>query len=610
MKLQSLPSATLLLALVATPLAGQTPYPLDTLHVSVGSRADPRLPSATRSVEVLTADDIRQLPARTLADVLGWALGVDVLARSPAQADVGIRGSSAEQVLVLVDGARATDPQTAHFALDQTVPLDDVERIEILRGPASALYGADALGGVINIVTRSGGGMAARAEGGAFGSGTASVRAGGGSAGARGQAAVELQRSDGFRPGTDFRAATLRGGGSVDVGGRALRADVGYAARDFGARAFYTPPAAPYDEYEKTRTGTLLVSWAAPAAARLAVTPRLSIRRHDDDFVLKRDDPSFYQNVHRSWQAGAELVGRWAAPAARLAWGVDGYRDILRSSSLGDREESRAGAFGEVSVGEVGRAVLTGGLREDWHSRYGAFLAPSLAGAVWAAPALRLRASAGRAFRAPTWTDRYYRDPANVGDPELRPERAWAGEAGADLVARSGARLSATGFVRRATDLIDWVRDAGASATSPWFARNLGRVTSRGVELEGSTLDPLGTRWTVRATALSLTADEAAAGSKYALRPLDRTASLAFDRALARGIGFGARTAYERRVGEGGHWLMDARLRAGWREVSLYLDGRNLTGARFLDVSGTTAPGRALYLGAEWTRRGGAGGDR
>ncbi|MBX6363071.1 MAG: TonB-dependent receptor [Gemmatimonadetes bacterium] len=601
--------SALLLALAAAPLAGQTPYTLDTLHVTVGSRTDPRLPSATRSVEVLTADDIQRLPALTLADVLGWALGVDVLARSPAQADVGIRGSSAEQVLVLVDGARATDPQTAHFALDQAVPLDDVERIEILRGPASALYGADALGGVINIVTRSGGGVTARAEGGSFGSGTAALRVGGGSAGARGHAAAEFQRSDGFRPGTDVRAVQLRGGGAVDVAGRALRADVGWAARDFGARAFYTPPAAPYDEYEKTRTASLVLGWEAPAAARLAVTPRVSIRRHDDDFVLKRDDPSFYENVHRSWQAGAEVVGRWATSGARVAWGVEGQRDILRSSSLGDREESRAAAFGEVSVGEVGRAVLTGGLREDWHSRYGAFLAPSLAGAVWAGPALRLRASAGRAFRAPTWTDRYYRDPSNVGDPELRPERAWAGEAGADVVARNGARLSLTGFVRRATDLIDWVRDDGAPPTSPWFARNLGRVTFRGVELEGSVAGPLDTRWTARATALSLRADEAASGSKYALRPLDRTASLAFDRALGRGFGFGARTAYERRVGEPGHWLVDARLRAGWRDVSLYLDGRNLTDARYLDVSGTTAPGRALYVGAEWTRRGG-GADR
>lgn len=604
------PSALLLCALCvlsveifpAGATAQQAPYPLDTLHVSVGSRADPRLPTATRSVEVLTADDIRRLPVRTLSDVLGWALGVDVLARSPVQADVGIRGSSAEQVLVLVDGARATDPQTAHFALDQTVPLDDVERVEILRGPASALYGADAVGGVINIVTRRSDGVVARVEGGSFGTGEASVRAGGGSEALRGQLAGEARRSDGFRPGTDYREGMLRGGGSATVGGRELRADLGYAARDFGARAFYTPPDAPYDEYEKTRTGTLLLSWDAPATARFALTPRVSVRRHDDDFMLKRDDPSFYENVHHSWQAGAELVGRWNAPRAHLAWGAEGYRDILRSTSLGDRQESRAAAFAELSAGRVGRAVLTAGLREDWHSRYGSFLAPSLAGAVWASPALRFRASAGRAFRAPTWTDRYYADPANVGNPELRPEHAWAGEAGADLVARSGARLSATAFVRRTTDLIDWIRPAGAPDTTPWQAENLGVVTFRGAELEGSTLDPLGSRWTLRASTLGFDADEAAANSKYALRPLDRTASLSFDRPLVRGLGFGARTAYAHRVGDAGYWLVDARLTAGWRDASVYLDALNLTGSRYLDVSGTTAPGRAVYVGVEWAR--------
>ncbi len=577
------------------------------------------MPGATRAVEVITATEIRRLPARTLSDVIGWALGADVQARSPAQADVGLRGSSAEQVLVLVDGVRATDPQTGHFALDQAVPLDEVGRIEVLRGAASAQYGADALGGVINIVTRAGSallgaaapasGASARLEGGSFGTGALALRAESGTGGPRADAAGELSRSDGWRPGTDSRIGSGRAGFAARLGGRTLRGAAAYAARDFGARAFYTDPAAPFDEYEKTRTATLEAGLDAPPDAALALEPRLSVRRHDDDFMLRRSDPAFYENVHRSWQIGGELVARGRAfgrsdssrGPVRLAAGTEAYRDLLRSSSLGDRDESRAAAFGEVSAGAAGRAVVTAGLREDWHSRYGAFAAPSLAAALWARPVLRLRAAAGRAFRAPTWTDRYYRDPANIGNPDLRPERAWEGEAGADLLAAGGARLSVTGFVRRTSDLIDWVRPTGAPpATTPWQAQNVGTATFRGAELEGSALDPLGTQWLLRATALAFSADAAAVASKYALRPLLRTAALSCDRVVARRVGIGGRAAYARREGEAGYWLLDARMSVEFGAAQLYLDGRNLGDARYLDVSRMAAPGREWDVGLRW----------
>jgi vitamin B12 transporter len=587
----------------ARSLAAQNLYVLDTLHVTVGSRADARLPAATRAVEVVTADEIARLPARTLADALAWALGADVQARSAMQADVSLRGAGAEQVLVLVDGVRATDPQTAHFALDQTVPLDDVERIEVLRGPASALYGADAVGGVVNIVTRGTEREAsARVEGGSHGTAVLRLNGGTGPAALAAAGALELERSAGFRPGTDYRAGSARASLGARLGGRTLRADAGYAVRDFGARAFYTSPQAPFDEYEKTRTTTLLLSWAAPSGVPAALEPHLSLRRHDDDFVLQRDQPSFYRNVHHSWQLGGDLVGRRTLAGARLAGGVEAYRDLLRSSSLGDHDESRAGAFAELSAGDRGRAALTAGLRADWHSRFGSFVAPSLAGALRLSPALRVRASLGRAFRAPTWTERYYVDPSNVGDPDLKPERAWEAEAGADLGAGGPLRLKGSLFLRRAENLIDWLQrpDTGGSSTV-WQAANLGRVTFRGAELEGMALDRTGTRWILRATLLGFHADEAVAASKYALRPLTRTASLAAERALLGGLGVGARLAYARRPPQPGYWLADMRVRVGWRSGEAYIDGRNLFNTRYLDISTMPAPGRAFSLGAGWT---------
>ncbi|HEX7243090.1 MAG TPA: TonB-dependent receptor [Longimicrobiaceae bacterium] len=437
MKPSAVPVVLALLPL-ASALAAQRPGAvLDTLEVRVGSRASPALPVATRAVEIVTAEQLRAAPVSSVAEALAWAMGVDLMARSPAQADVAMRGSSFEQVLVLVDGVRASDAQSGHFDLDLAVPLEQVERIEVLRGAASALYGADAVGGVVNVVTRRGGpGLAARAQGGTFGAGALAVAGRAGSAGGlRADLAAEASRSGGHRPGTDHRSLQLRGALAAPLAGRTLRADAGWGSRDFGADGFY----GPYPSYEETRVATASLAWAGGAGAGTAVEPRLSVRRHDDDYVLRREEPDGYRNRHTSWQTGGELVVRRAAgPGVRAAAGAEAYRDVLRSANLGNRAETRAAGFAELAAGRTGAATASAGARADWHSAYGAFFSPSLAGAWWPRSALRLRASLGRAFRAPTWTERFYRSPANLGTPDLDPERAWSAEAGADWTPAPG----------------------------------------------------------------------------------------------------------------------------------------------------------------------------
>ncbi|HEX6940067.1 MAG TPA: TonB-dependent receptor [Longimicrobiales bacterium] len=609
-----------LAALGARPASAQLPpVRLDSIHVTVGSRVSAGLPVATRAVEVLTAEAIARTPARTVADVLAWALGVDVQGRSPAQADVAIRGASFEQVLVLVDGVRMSDAQTGHFDLDLAVPLSEVERIEILRGPATALYGADAVGGVIHIVTRRAApSLTANVDGGSFGTAGGAVGAGfrAGSVGAR--VAAEARRSDGHRPGTDYETVHARAALDIAAAGRTLRADVAFAARDFGARAFYTPPAADFDEYEETRTATATLAWLAPADAAFAIEPRLSVRRHEDDFVLLRDDPAFYRNRHTGTQLGGEVVARWAAtPALRFVLGGEAYTDRLESTSLGDRHEERAALFAEAAVGAVDGAAASLGLRGDWHSTYGAFVAPSIAGALPLSPRLRLRGSVGRAFRAPTWTDRYYRDPANVGTPELRPERAWEAEIGADLEAAPGVRLRATAFLRDAEALIDWARPTGAPVDAPWRTLNVASATFRGLEVAVEHASLLGARWNLSGSVIGFDS-EAQDGlvSKYALRPLTRTVQLAAERAwLGDALWLTARVYHARRAGtdepavqDGAcvagaaqdHTRADARLAYEWRGARVFLDLRNLTDTEFCDVSGVMAPGRAAYLGVAW----------
>jgi vitamin B12 transporter len=585
--------------------AGDTVLVLDTIPV-LGSRVSAELPLRTRSVQVLDRPTLESLPARSVAEALRWATGVEVQSRSPAQTDLSIRGGSFEQLLVLVDGVRMSDPQTGHFDLDLTVPLDGVERIEILRGPASAQYGSDAVGGVVNIVTRrTPRGVGGRVEGGSFGTLVGAVDA---STALPGGLALELAgevgRSDGHRSGTEWEQRLGRVRLAAPLSGGRLLADGGLARRDFGAEDFY----APFPSFEATRTETASLAWSPAAASRIRVEPRVSWRGHDDDFILIRDNPAVYRNVHRSTQAGADLTVRLSpTPGVTLAAGGEVARHRLASSALGDRSETRSAVHLEMGARPVSRLDLSVGLRHDDHARWGGFTSPSVAAAWAMAPQLRLRASWGRSFRGPTWTERFYADPGHVPNPDVRPERGEAWEAGVQFEPAGGMTLRFAGFTRTNRDLIDWARPATPPgvvdlSTAPWVPRNVNQARFRGVELETSWQPEPGTELTLSGTLLSVEADaEPGFRSKYALRPLTEQVMAGFRHDLDHVRVF-VRGTHGRRAGEEAFREVDVRLDAPLpgersRGARVFVDLRNLLGSEHLDLTSNPVAGRAVYLG-------------
>jgi len=570
---------------------GQTPVPLDTLKASIGSRVVAGAASVTRSVDVLSRDDIRKLPARNVSDVIARALGVDLQMRSAAQADLSIRGSSFEQVLVLVDGVAVNDDQTGHFHLDVAVPLDAIERVEVLRGPAAALYGSAAIGGVVNIVTRAGANsMSARAQGGSFGAFAGGGVATGSLNSVTARISADYDQADGHRPGTDHKITQGRLALDAPIASGSLLADVAYAARDFGANAFYAPGS--FNAYEETRTATASLGWTS-APSTLTFAPRISFRQHDDDFILRRENPAFYHNQHTTQQLAGEVVARYTpSTTTRFALGADAAQSKIESNSLGDRDENRVALFSELAIGNAERSLFTLGVRIDRHSTFGTFLSPSAAGGVRVSDRFRVRASAGTGFRAPTWTERYYVDPANIGNPELEAERFWTAELGAAVSPVKNADLDVAVFARRADEMIDWGKPEGASPTAPWRTMNIDEATFRGVEATFryalSRVDLTG-----RFMSLGLNADEAEGfTSKYALRPLTRALSLEASIPLVKTARITVRAADQKRR-DGEEWrTVDARLSAGWRGFDLF---------DYLDVSGISAPGRAFSIGGRIT---------
>ena len=576
-----------------------SPAQLDTIRIQVVSRVTPTLATVARSVEVIDRAALERLPARTLGEALARTVGVDLPSRSAASSDLSIRGSSFEQVLVLVDGIRVSDDQTGHFDLDLAVPLETVERIEVLRGPGSSLYGADAIGGVINVVTRDAATRTSSAmvEGGSFGSAAAAI-AGTfpGRVALRGGA--DLQRADGHRPGTDYDIAQARlGAGSRTALGR-LSADLGAAMRDFGAADFY----GAYPSHERTGTGTASLRLESTPTDRVATSIYVGARQHTDRFTLWRDQPARYQNRHETWQLSSEGMARVSFERLALAAGLSGERSQVRSARLGNHLEHRVGLFGEARVGGENATRLELGLRSDWSSINGTYLSPSLAGSLPIHGKVRLRANVARGFRAPTWTERYYRDPANQGDSTLVPETFWLGEAGMTAT-HAHVRGEITGFIRRASALIDWARPRGSATTTPWRTMNVETATFRGIEAVVHLAGTGPATVTLRAMGLHLRADDAAAyQGKYALRPLTRSGGATVDLPLGRGIGVAIDVTHRRRAFEPGHERLDARLSYRARALQAYVDLVNLGEADYLDAAGKPVAGRSIHLGAAFRR--------
>ncbi len=603
--MKALPGAILFSCLVmdfGAAFAQQVPVPLDTVRVDVISRASPLVGVESRAMEVIDVEMIRSLPASSISELLTWALGVDLMSRSTALADVAVRGSSYEQVLVLVDGVRFRDAQTGHFNLNLAVPLDQVERVEILRGSASSLYGSDALGGVINIVTRRDrSGLIASFSRGSFATMDGSFSLSHPIGAVVADIAVAHQATDGHRSGTDANIDQMRGTLSVLVGTDPLVTEVAFAARDFGAAGFY----GDYPAFEKTRTTTASARWRVRLDSTVRIDPIIHYRHGSDDFVLYRDEPDRYRNLHETDQIGGEVVTRFGIGSGAFAWGIHGTRDAIRSASLGDRTEWTAGTSIEFGHDLTTGIAMTGGLRADRLATGDVTFSPSLS-TVWrAGRRLRVRSSAGQAFRAPTWTERYYRDPANIGNPDLTAERAWTVDLGVDLHGPSATRASFTTYQRHARDLIDWARPLN-EVSGVYETRNVDRATFRGLEMEIAADSVGGFGIVVKGDWLSLSTSVADGfESKYALRPIAESLSLNVDRRMEHLTG-GVRLSHRRRTGEASHILADARLAFEFSEFTIRVDGRNLSNTEYRDITFNPAPGRSLTIGVDWRRESGA----
>lgn len=548
----------------------------------------------SRTVRVIEREEIARLPLGSILDVLRLSAGVDVRARGThgAQADFSVRGAHFGQTLVLVDGVRLNDAQTGHHNGDWPVTIDQIERVEILLGPGSSLFGADAVGGTINIVTRTapgetvvsaGGGELGLASG-AFGTG---FRVGG----IAQRVSVSASRASGFEVARDFRTVTAATRTSF---GNRTAVSLGLADKAFGANGFYgNSPSREWTRQMAGRVEHRLVAGSAHGLAALA-----AFRTHRDRFLWDERQPGIFENRHRTSAALVALRGHVAlTPRWRLAGGVEQAADWIRSTSLGDHDVSRTGAFAEVQGAAGGRATFAAGLRADRYSTFGTAWNPSVSASLWISSATRVRASVARAFRVPTFTERFYRDPAHRASAELVPERAWSGDLAWDWVPHPQWLATAVVHVRRERDAIDWVK---ARAQDQWETRNIRSLVTGGVEAGIRRLFGAGARLSVDYAWTDVSAETLPLLSKYVLDYARHGLAVSGSAPLAAGVWVGARLDVRQRTGRDAYALLDVRVSRAMGRVTVHADAANLLDARYQEIRGVNMPGRWLSAGIQW----------
>lgn len=458
--------------------AQQAPLPAQQETVVVTGTAEPiPLSEADRDVSVIRLPEKQTPLYDSWFDLLELDPALDLQQRVPGgfQADLSIRGATFGQTLVLLNGLRVDDVQTGHFNLDLPVPLEMISSLETLKGAGSTLYGSDAIGGVVNVRTEPWEPGELRLLGGLGNFGFNQEHAIGsfGQKWWQEELAVARDFSTGFMTDRDYRNLALSSLSTFKTSLGATSLLFAYSDRPFGANDFY---GALEQQWERTKT------WFASAHQDLGknTEANFAFRKHTDLYVYIRDDPAFYTNHHleQDWQGNLRRHDKLPLHGV-LSYGAEGLAESIVSTNLGIHSRTRGSGYVFYDLRSVRRFSISAGIREEVYGAHEVATSPSLSGAAWLSSRFKLRASASRAFRLPSYTDIYYSSPSTIGNTNLKPETATSYEGGMDAYLKNNLHASVTVFQRRDANVIDYVLPAGSDV---YQAQNLPPIHFTGVE--------------------------------------------------------------------------------------------------------------------------------
>lgn len=570
-------------------------YKLKPDLVVTPSRMIEPIDNSLASVSVITRTDIELSVAEDLFDLLRLQPGIDIVRSGGAgsQTSIFMRGSNSNHVLVLINGVRVSSANTGSYAWEQ-LPLHQVERVEIVRGPRGSLYGSDSIGGVIQVFTRSSPEPYARVTGGSYGTGEFE-----GGVGYRGEN-TQISINAGYRDVNGFSAQNPDGFSfdpdndgyrNTNLGVRgSTRLDHGtwqYSFLGLDGESEFDQGESESRQYVASLgfEGKFSSEWNYQLLGGYTREKLVS----DFDFFSTGFNSKRFE---LSWQNQYTTV--WNG---RLSFGADYYRENGRSRGAWDETRHNTGIFASYDRIFDRLHIQLGG-RYDDNSRFNGKFTGQAAIGFDIIQSLSAVASYGSAFRGPNLNEQYSPGFGGLfaGNPDLDPESSTSAEAGLRWRNDRLGKLSATAYRTEVDDLI-------AFNGEQFQAINIDRARLKGIELDYSLASGA---WLLDANATLQKTRDLSTGKSLLRRP-DHKASITLNRSFVNGSWAGLEWFYSGKREDFGGITLDSyqliNLRAGWafnNAWRLELRADNLTDRHYEPAYGFNAAGRSWYVSLAW----------
>ncbi|MEZ4799336.1 MAG: TonB-dependent receptor [Flavobacteriales bacterium] len=564
--------------------------------------------SFAHNFQIITEKEIQQMPVQSVNEALQYITGVDLRQRGPsgAQADISMMGSTFEQVLILVNGIPLRDPQTGHNQLNLPFDLSMIHEIEVIKGSAARLYGANAMAGAINIKTKTPGNPNAYFQAyssSPFETDTASsdtyyglgLRAGAGfrTKNIGHQIDLGYQKTNGYRYNSGSEQQRVNYMGTYRRNNSTLNWMAGTLFNEFGANGFYSPKV-DKNAIEKVNTTFGSVKLVA-YRNKWKISPLAYVRYNHDDYNLNAFN---YQNNHFSTTAGAEVHTSVRLNKYEIGAGYESRAEIIRSNNLGKHERFYNAIYTELRRVFSNSAQITAGINAQHNNDYGWNFYPGIEASTPVFYKTKIFANAGLANRLPTYTDLYYSDSGNIGNSNLKPENAFNTEFGV-RVSGNQFKASASAFIRDITDFIDFVRE---NANDKYQPRNFQHVQIKGFDVNASYKFSSKTKVRIDEikgayTYLDATLLNNSLESKYALQHLRHQVVGSVNVKIAEKIALNVQGRYNERIQAMQYALLDARIKYTAKHWNFFADVSNILDRYYVESGLVPMPGRWYRIG-------------
>jgi iron complex outermembrane receptor protein len=553
---------------------------------------------ANQNITVITREEIENSPAKSIDEILQQVPGMDIRRRGAngVQSDIAFRGSSSEQVLLLLNGIRMSDSQTGHNSMNLPVDLEDVERIEVIKGPGARRFGQNAYAGVINVITKTHIGKRVKisAEGGDYETYGFGLNAQLGNEKFSNSLQANSNSSQGYMYNTDYEIRNIFYQSKLNIKDGDIRLQAGFSEKKFGANGFYSSPKA-VDQYEETQASVVSLAHQQ-MFGNLKIHSNVYWRRGQDMYLYNREKPEIYRNMHIGNNVGGEVNSSYQWGLGTTGVGIELRKEFLSSNNLGDRNRFVSQVFFEHHFSLLDKKLnISPGISWANYSTVGNFFYPGLDVGYNFNQNNKIYGNISRVSRVPTFTDLYYKSNTEVGNPNLLPENAVSAEIGYQYQTKN-ILAKVSGFLRDSHNSIDWTK---ISLNDPvWYAQNIGDTSSKGVEFE---LDHKLNDWLKYSVGYTYLDNKLNSVGEFAARYLLDNLKHQFigklETKFLKNFTNELVYRYNQRMNNGSYNLLDEKLSFVKKDFSVYILVNNVTNTSYTETFGVAMPQRWFHIG-------------